>query len=91
MRGSAAFSRPFTSVSKLDLYVEKQSQGEPRLEDFVADLRRQARLSGARAVVDVEWTLNGGSPSSVYHVTATGITWAETPAGTGGAMSAPGK
>jgi uncharacterized protein YbjQ (UPF0145 family) len=72
---SGAPSRPFMKVSHLDLYVEKVGAGEPSLEDVLPELKRQARLSGAEAVMDVEWTLRGTKDAGVYHVTATGIAY----------------
>ena len=80
---SGAPVRPFIKVSHLDLYVEKRAAGEPALEEVLPELKRQARLSGAEAVMDVEWTLRGTNDAGVYHVTATGIAYsgpAATPA-----------
>jgi uncharacterized protein YbjQ (UPF0145 family) len=66
-------TRAFTTVSRINLYVEKKTRGEPSLEDVLPELKRQARLSGAEAITDVHWTL---SDAGVYHVTATGIAYA---------------
>ena len=65
--------RALRPVSHLDLYVEKKGSGDPKLEDVLPELRRQARLSGAEAVTDVQWTLQEKSGPAVYHVTATGV------------------
>lgn len=80
---SGAPGRPFIKVSHLDLYVEKKAPGEPSLEEVLPELKRQARLSGAEAIMDVEWTLRGTKDAGVYHATATGIAYsgpAATPA-----------
>ncbi len=68
-------ARPFTTVSRLDLYVEKRTPGDPSSDDVMPELKRQARLSGAEAVVDVHWSLQSRPSGGVYHVTATGIAY----------------
>lgn len=81
-------ARPYTKVSSLDLYIEKKAPGEPSLEEVLPELKRQARLSGAEAVIEVQWTLRGAPDAAVYHVTATGIAYsnvATTPAPAGAA------
>jgi uncharacterized protein YbjQ (UPF0145 family) len=81
-------ARPFIKVSHLDLYVEKKVAGEPSLEEILPELKKQARLSGAEAIMEVEWTLRGTKEAGIYHVTATGIAYSApasspTPVGAG--------
>lgn len=82
-------ARPYAKVSQLDLYVEKRAGGEPSLEEVLPELKRQARLSGADAVIDVQWTLRGTTDAGVYHVTATGISYSGTAASPAPADAGP--
>ncbi len=68
-------ARPFTKVSSLDFWAEKKTAGEGSLEEVLPEIKRQAALSGAQAVVDVHWTLAGPADGRVYHVIATGIAY----------------
>jgi uncharacterized protein YbjQ (UPF0145 family) len=83
-------ARPFKKVSSLELYVEKKGKGEPSFEDVLPELKRQARLSGAQAVVNVEWNVGGPADAPVYHVTATGISYT-APEASAGPTGAPAK
>ncbi len=75
---TGAPTRPYAKVSSLDLYIEKKTAGEPSLEEILPEIKRQARLSGAEAVMDVQWTLREGR---VYHVSGTGISYSAPEAG----------
>jgi uncharacterized protein YbjQ (UPF0145 family) len=86
---SGAPERPYAKVSSLDLYVEKKAGGKPSLEEVLPELKRQARLSGAEAVIDVQWTLRGTKDAGVYHVTATGIAYSEPAASPAPADAGP--
>lgn len=68
-------ARPFKKVSSLELYVEKKSTGAPSFEEVLPELKRQAHLSGADAVTNVEWNVGGTAGAPVYHVTAIGIAY----------------
>ncbi len=68
-------ARPFTKVSSLDFWVEKKTPGDGSLEEVLPEIKRQAGLSGAQAVINVHWTLAGPSGGRVYHVIATGIAY----------------
>lgn len=72
---TGAPTRPYAKVSSLDLYIEKKTAAEPSLEEILPEIKRQARLSGAEAVMDVQWTLRGPAEGRVYHVTGTGISY----------------
>lgn len=82
-------ARPFTKVSSLDLWVEKKAPGDGSLEEVLPELKRQARLSGAEAVIDVHWKLGGGPDALVYHVTATGIAFSAPAASAAPPEAAP--
>ena len=73
-------TRPFVRVSRLDVHIEKGDFRKASLQQVLPELLKQARLSGADAVIEIQerrtWVI--GSP--VYHVTAIGIRYAEPPA-----------
>ncbi len=69
--------RQFTRACNLDLYVEKTTSGEPALQDVLPEVKRQARLCGANAVAEIQWTLQGAGDARVYHVTAAGVVLTE--------------
>ncbi len=80
-------TRRLAKACNLDLYVEKTRSGDPSLDDVLPEVKRQARLCGANAVIDVQWTIQGAGQASVYHVTATGVVSGEAAEGPAG--SAP--
>jgi uncharacterized protein YbjQ (UPF0145 family) len=75
--GASDAQRPFTRACNLDLYVEKTTPGEPALQEVLPEVKRQARLCGANAVAEVQWTLQGAGDARVYHVTAVGVVLTE--------------
>src|SRR5438552_11543429 len=66
-------TRPFTRVSRLDVHFEKTFFIGSSLKEALADLKRQARLSGADAIIEIEERKSMVGETKVYHVTATGI------------------
>lgn len=72
-------ARPFERVSRLDVHLEKTHFMKGRLEDALPELKRQARLSGAQAIIEIRELRSGIGETSIYHVTATGVHYAETP------------
>jgi hypothetical protein len=66
-------SRPFVRVSRLDVHFEKTAFIDPTLEEALPELKHQARLSGAEAIIDVHELRSVVGETRVYHVTATGI------------------
>ena len=64
---------PFVRVSRLDVHLEKTSFIGSSLESALPELKRQARLSGADAVIEIRETRSMVGETKVYHVTATGI------------------
>lgn len=75
---TGAPSRPFARVSRLDVHLEKTGFVSSSLSEALPDLKKQARLSGADAVVELResrWSVN---ETQVYHVTATGIRYTDS-------------
>jgi hypothetical protein len=73
-------TRPFERVATLDAHCESQFFAPPSVEiDAVPELKRQARLAGCDAIIEISetkpakenWTLE----TRTLHVTATGIVY----------------
>jgi hypothetical protein len=65
--------RAFVRVARLDVHIEWSLWTRPSLEDAEAELKRQACLAGADAVIDLEERRGAHIETKRYHVTATGI------------------
>ena len=65
--------RPFLRISRLDVHLEKTHFIGSSLEDALPELKRQARLSGADAIIAIRENFSNVAETKVYHVTATGI------------------
>jgi len=65
--------QPFVKISRLDVHLEKTHFIGSSLNDALPDLKKQARLSGADAIIDVKETSSMVGETKIYHVTATGI------------------
>ncbi len=67
--------RQFDRISRLDVHIERTYYVRSRFEDALPALQKEACISGADAIIDVQEqssTFNM-SESNMYHVTATGI------------------
>ena len=71
--------RPFLRISRLDVHVEKTHFIGTSLKAVLPKLKEQARLSGADAVIEIQESSSMVGESTVYHVTATGIRYTDTP------------
>ncbi|MCB9913170.1 MAG: hypothetical protein H6827_09260 [Planctomycetes bacterium] len=69
--------RPFTRISRLDVHLEKTHFVGSSLDDALPELKKQARLSGADAVIEVREMRSMVGETKVYHVTGTGIRYTE--------------
>ncbi len=67
--------KPFKKVRDLDMYVERKASSSSALEDALPWLKRQARLAGADAIIDIQLSVRGAGEASVYHVTATAVAY----------------
>jgi hypothetical protein len=65
--------RDFLRVSRLDVHMEKTFFISSSLDDALPELRRQACLSGADAIIDIDEHSSSLVETRIYHVTATGI------------------
>ncbi len=65
--------RSFLKVSRLDVHLEKSVFATSALQDALPELKRQARLSGAHAIMDIQERRSSVGETRIYHVTATGV------------------
>jgi hypothetical protein len=75
----AAPDRPFARVSRLDVHLEKTYFVGSSLEGALPELKKQARLSGADAVIEIREIKSMVGETKIYHVTATGIRYTDAP------------
>lgn len=75
----SAPDRPFARVSRLDVHLEKAYFVGSSLEDALPELKKQARLSGADAVIEIRESNSMVGETKIYHVTATGIRYTDAP------------
>jgi len=71
--------RPFVRISRLDVHLEKAYFMSSSFQDALPELKKQARLSGADAVIDIRESHSMVGETMVYHVTATGIRYPAAP------------
>ena len=69
--------RSFVRISRLDVHLEKTHFVGSSLDDALQDLKKQARLSGADAIVDIREHSSMVGETRIYHVTAIGIRYTE--------------
>lgn len=70
---TGAPARPFDRVSRLDVHLEKTHLVPSSFSDALPELEKQARLSGADAIIEIRETRSSVGETRIYHVTATGI------------------
>jgi hypothetical protein len=66
-------TRPFTKVARLDVHREATYFLQPSFDDLLPDLKKQACLAGADAIIDIVETKGGYLETSSNHLTATAI------------------
>lgn len=71
--------RPFRKISRLDVHLEKAFFRGSSLEGAMPELKRQARLSGADAIIEIQESHSMVGETRIYHVTATGIRYTDAP------------
>jgi hypothetical protein len=65
--------RAFERVSRLDLHIEKTFFAESDLESALPEIKKQACLSGADAIIEIQERTTRHIENRAYHLTATGI------------------
>jgi hypothetical protein len=76
---SEAPQRPFLRISRLDVHLEKTHFMSSSIEDALPELKKQARLSGADAIITIQERSSRVGETKIYHVTATGIRFTHSP------------
>ena len=66
-------TQPFVRISRLDVHLERTGFSQATFNDALPELKRQARRSGADAIVAIEEKTSVVGETRIYHVTATGI------------------
>jgi len=72
-------SKPFTEIARLDVHLENAFFAHPSLKEALPELQRQARLSGADAIIKIVERKSFLNETGVLHVTATAIKYKQTP------------
>lgn len=73
-------TRPFERIARLDVHLEKTHFIDSGLKDALPRLTEQARLAGADAIIEIkERSSTISLETKVYHVTATGIRYTDSP------------
>lgn len=65
--------RLFVKISRLDVHLEKSHFIGSSFDDALPELKKQARLSGADAIIEIRESSSMVLETRIYHVTATGI------------------
>jgi hypothetical protein len=67
-------SKNFIKISRIDVHIEKMYFVHPSYEnELLPEVKKQACLSGADAVIDIEERNSKQFETFIYHVTGTGI------------------
>lgn len=69
--------KAFERTSRLDVHIEKTHFLDSDFESALPELRKQACLSGADAIIDIQERSTRHLENRAYHVTATGIKFKE--------------
>jgi len=69
--------RPFKKVARIDVHVEKTSFIGSSFKNALPELSKQARLSGADAIIDIQESSSMILETRVYHVSVTGIRYTD--------------
>ena len=70
----SAPQKAFERVSRLDVHIERTGFAQADFESAIPELKKQACLSGADAIIEIQERSTGFRfENRAYHVTATGI------------------
>jgi hypothetical protein len=65
--------KEFIKISRVDVHMEKTHFIQSGLESALPELKKQACLSGADAIIEIQERSSSHIETQIYHVTATGI------------------
>jgi len=70
--------RPYERISRLDVHLEKTHLiGSSFVNEAMPELEKQARLSGADAIIEIRGINSSVGETRIFHVTATGIRYTD--------------
>ncbi len=70
-------ARPYSKVARLDVHLEKTGFVTSNLENALPELKRQARLAGCDAIIEIRERRSQLLETMVYHVTAVGARYTD--------------
>ena len=70
-------SKSFVKISRIDAHLEKSHFIKSDFEDALPELQKQACLSGADAIIEIQERSSSVLETKIYHVTTAGIKYKE--------------
>jgi hypothetical protein len=70
-------SREFERIARIEVAMEVPSTAATSLQDAIPELKRQARLAGADAIVDIRLARSTVGEVTLFQVNATGIRYSK--------------
>jgi hypothetical protein len=70
-------SQPFKRIARLDVHLEKTAFVVSSLKDATPELKKQARLAGGDAIIEIREQRSSVGETRIYHVTATAVRYVE--------------
>lgn len=74
---SALPSRSFERIARIDVQMEMAASQEASLQAAIPELKRQARLAGADAIIDIRLQRSKTGEVTVFQVSAMGIRYSQ--------------
>jgi uncharacterized protein YbjQ (UPF0145 family) len=62
-------------IARLDIHIEYRAWAQPSLDDATPELRKQACLAGADAIIEIEQLTSRYLETRRLHIIATAIKW----------------
>ena len=69
--------RSFERIARIEVAMDMPASSEPSLQDALPELKRQARLAGADAIVDIRLARSTAGSITRFQVNATGIRYSQ--------------
>lgn len=70
-------TQSFERVARIDVRMEMSGSEETSLQDAIPELKRQARLAGADAIIDIRLQRSKVGESTLFQVSAIGIRYSQ--------------
>jgi uncharacterized protein YbjQ (UPF0145 family) len=70
-------SQSFERIARIDVQMEMSASAEATLKDAIPELKRQARLAGADAIIDIRLQRSKAGESTLFQVSAMGIRYSQ--------------